>query len=219
MNIIQRALAVSILAAIAAPGSLFAQTITLDSVSTPTTCDTAQVTVYYTASGTFGAKNVFTVQLSQDSTFTSFTNTSTIKSTASGSIVLSIPNGDHYRVRIASSSPYLASNNNGSDIQVRVGPVTSFYVNDSVQGYPRSNVRSLEDTLTFKATKWWQNGLTYAWDFGSDATPQTSSDPVVQVTFASSGSKQVSLTVSNGSCSATNTQPAAAVIFGCVVLL
>ncbi|MFI5202564.1 MAG: T9SS type A sorting domain-containing protein [Candidatus Kapaibacterium sp.] len=209
------------------PFALRAQTITLDSVSAPMTCDTAQVTVYYTATGTFGAKNVFTVQLSAtDGSFTpTFTIIGSVKSTASGSIAVHIPaydlNYDHYRVRVASSNPYLVSNDNGSDIQVLLTPPPAFYVwKDSAwsSGPYYTPVTGLEgDTVIFfsQETHWWYGKVFCEWNFGDGANPATSTDSFVHVTYSTPGAKQVYLKVTNAAgCSRDTTLPAVT-IFDC----
>ena len=203
--------AISLILIVLLPLGAIAQTVTLDSVSTPTTCDTARVTVYYTASGAFGAKNVFTVQLSEpDGTFTNFTNAGSLKSTTSGSITITMSPGNDWRVRVASSSPYIVSNDNGNGIAIQVTPVASFSVSKSVlmvgdsvlYASLNTGVFFREDTVgdSVVTRASWDSSFSYYWDFGSDATPSTSNDSAVAVTYNSLGIKHTSFTVGHGPC-------------------
>ncbi len=53
---------------------------------------------------------------------------------------------------------------------------------------------------SFRVTNMPVSDIYYQWDFGSDATPATSSDPVPVVSWSTLGSKQVTCIVSNGVC-------------------
>ena len=169
-------------------------------------CDTADVTVYFTATGQFGSKNVFTAQLG-DSNFSNFTNAGSLKSTTSGSIVVhDVPERGNYRVRISSSNPYLVSKDNGTDIIIPDGPFAAFYIPPNI----------LEgDVVTFNAGTGGLTNLSFAWDFGSGATPSTSTDQVVQVTYSTTGMKQISLTEVSSplGCFSSGTQ--SLYVFGC----
>ncbi len=179
---------------ILAPLTASAQTVTLDSVSAPTACDTAQVTVYYTASGTFGEKNVFSVQFSEDSTFNTFSIAGQLKSTASGSISITVPHGTHW-VRVAASTPtYLISN--VSQVAVRMSPESYFSI---LKSYVLTG-----DNILFQSSKW-DSAITFTWNFGDGATPAISTDTIVNVSYNTTGRKTISLTTSRGNCSSTST--------------
>src|ERR1700689_2044670 len=49
-------------------------------------------------------------------------------------------------------------------------------------------------------------GASYAWSFGSDGTPSSSTDATTTAMFATTGNETVSLTVTNGSCTNTTSQ-------------
>jgi len=73
-------------------------------------CDATNISVPYTASGTFNGGNVFTAQLSDaNGNFANAVNIGTVTATASGTISATIPSGlpsgMGYRIRVVSSSP------------------------------------------------------------------------------------------------------------------
>ncbi len=183
---------------IVTPLAAFAQSVTTGALSTTSFCQGATVSVIYTASGTFGAKNVFTVQLSApDGSFTpSFQNIGQVKSATSGSITatLSVTPGTHYRLRVASSNPYIVGNDNGSDITVDAPPLYSM-------GFGISKRWALVgDTIVFDA-EYYPAGSTFTWHFDLGATPPTSSNPSPAVVYSSAGLKHIDLTaVVNSPC-------------------
>lgn len=180
------------------PFELFGQSVTTGALNTDTLRAGSTITVNYTASGTFGAKNVFTLQLS-DSTGSfspSFQNIGQVKSTTSGSITatLSVTPGRHYRVRATSSNPYIVDNDNGSDITVDAPPPYSM-------GFSISKRWALVgDTIVFNA-EYYPAGSTFTWHFDLGATPPTSSNPSPAVVYSSAGLKHIDLTaVVNSPC-------------------
>lgn len=83
------------------------------------------VSVNFTTSGSFGASNVFTAQISNSAgSFTSPVNIGT--STSAGTILAALPAnleaGSGYRVRVVSSDPVVAGTNNGSNITINGSP-------------------------------------------------------------------------------------------------
>jgi len=186
---------------LAMPFALFAQSVTTGALSTDTFCYGSTITVNYTASGAFGAKNVFTVQLSApDGSFSpSFQNIGQVKSTTSGSITATLPviPGTQYRLRVASSNPYVVGNDNGSNIAVADKPIVipiianqryySYLIGDTLQFFPENN----QDGGPPAA------GLSYSWNFGAGAVPATSSDSAVSVTYTTVGTKTFSVTATN----------------------
>lgn len=89
------------------------------------------VSIAYTATGTYAAGNTFTAQLSNASgSFASPVNIGTLSSTGNGTINATIPagtaSGTGYRIRIVSSNPAISSANNGTDITINLcaNPVT-----------------------------------------------------------------------------------------------
>jgi hypothetical protein len=199
-----------ILVFLAIPFTLFAQSVTTSPLSDDTVCAGSTITVNYTASGTFGAKNVFSAQLSAaDGSFSpSFQIIGSVKSTTSGSIsaTFNVPAGTHYRVRVTSSNPYIVGSDNGSDItvgalqQVRCqfeGNYGSFLVGDSIRLYPFLNATIYPEVA--------MPGCSFSWDFGGGANPATSSDSAVYVTYGTTGTKTISVTATTPlGCSRSN---------------
>jgi len=98
------------------------QTITIVTV-TPTTAPCGGFSVGFDVTGNWGHKNAFTLQLSDtNGSFSSFTNLVSINDTVAGFFFLPfensqyIPQSAHYRVRIVGANPYVASADNGYDI-------------------------------------------------------------------------------------------------------
>jgi PKD repeat protein len=185
-----------LIAAVSAPSSVFSQTIATGALSASAFCAGDSITVNYTITGTFGAKNAFTVQLSNDTgSFASFQNIGSVtKTTASGSIVAGIPltikASSRYRVRVIGSTPYSIGSDNGSDLTVGAKPTAGF-------GISSSNALT-GDAITF--TNRSTGGTSFAWDFGDGASPATSTDEnPTPVSYSTPGAKTVKLTVTSSS--------------------
>ncbi len=107
-----------------------APTLQTDSISGNPFCPGESALVYYTASGSYNAGNIFSAELS-DSTgnFSNPTIVGSFTSTTSGTIAVVIPPaaalGNGYRVRVVSSSPVVISNDNGTDLTVSTVPSVS----------------------------------------------------------------------------------------------
>jgi hypothetical protein len=90
-----------------------------------TFCGGSNLSVAYTATGTYGAGNVFTVQLSSASgSFASPLSIGTLSSTSlTGTISATIPasnitGGTGYRIRVISSNPTITGSDNGTNLSV-----------------------------------------------------------------------------------------------------
>jgi hypothetical protein len=186
---------------IAIPLSTRAQSITTGALSTTTFCQQTTITVNYTATGTFDAKNHFDVQISApDGTFSpSFTIIGSVTSTTSGSITATLPStaGSHFRLRVASTKPYIIGNDNGSDITVGAAPPLGFY--DLF--WPK--IALLGDSI-FISTTDTNAGYSFLWNFGDGANPATSTTPSNWVTFSTPGTKYLSFTVTSPMGCSTN---------------
>lgn len=175
-------------------GTTQAQSVSTDAVSTLTYCPGDNISVSYVATGTFGAKNAFSLQLSgPDGSFGgSFLTLGSIKSGTSGTIVSTIPTnvsaGAHYRVRVIASNPYVVGTDNGTDLTLGQTPSASFW--------PSKSLAMVGDTITYYANgSDSAAGVTYNWDFGPDATPLTATTASVAVVYATGGPKTASLNV------------------------
>ena len=168
-----------------------AQSVTTTPLSTTSFCGGSTITVNYTVSGTFDAKNVFTVQLSApDGTFSpSFLNIGSAKSITSGTITAQLPStpGLHYRVRVTSSNPYTVGSDNGTDLTIEA-PLYYFGIT------PSKRAALLGDSIIFRPYGG-DTGYTYSWNFGNGALPPSSTDSVVTVTYTTIGIKFIQLTV------------------------
>jgi hypothetical protein len=99
--------------------SASAQTITLGPISKLSYCAGDTMIVPYQSSGNFAAGNTFGFQLSDaNGSFAGFTNGGS-NSASSGSISVRLgATGLGFRVRVASSVPYMVSADNGANIKV-----------------------------------------------------------------------------------------------------
>ncbi|QKZ11892.1 T9SS type A sorting domain-containing protein [Spirosoma sp. KUDC1026] len=104
----------------------WAQTITATSVNSTSVCPGGAVTVMFSTSGTFGASNTFTAQLSDPTG--AFSTTTAIGSATSGTVVAAtIPAGavaGSYKIRVVASNP------------ATVGPASTQTVTVSTPGKP-----------------------------------------------------------------------------------
>ncbi len=116
---------------LAEPRAPCAQTITLDSISGTTFCLGDPFSVTFTATGTWGHANAFTVQLLDTSgSFNNndFSNIGSFIDSLPGTftLVTAIPKtalgSAHYRIRVIGANPYITSADNGSNIVVGYYP-------------------------------------------------------------------------------------------------
>src|SRR5581483_997870 len=187
------------------------QTITLDSLSASTFCTGDPVSVTFTATGVWGHKNAFTVQLSDASgSFeTGFSNLGSLLDTIAGTFTIqtsipSVSTSTHYRIRVIAANPYSTSSDNGTDISISplvAGPYVQMNLKGSdAFGLPMSGTAAglAEEPLAiqFKPAS---NADTLNVDFGADATPSTAHHIgwfVDSVTYATGGVKVMTINVS-----------------------
>jgi hypothetical protein len=195
------------------PGLSFGQSITINSVSTSTFCGGTPVSVTFTATGPWGHKNAFTLQLSDttgsfmNGVFTSLGSISdtiggtfTINSTIPANAIASV----HYRLRILGAVPYTPSADNGSDLTVGGKPLgVSFRI--SGDGGNGASILTGDSAVFLNDFLKDTSSNTYLWDFGEGASPATSTSAApAPVYYSTAGSKTISLTVTSPSgCSKT----------------
>ncbi|WP_164891054.1 T9SS type A sorting domain-containing protein [Botryobacter ruber] len=88
--------------------------VVIEALTNNSFCQGTEVSVPFTATGTFNTGNTFSVQLSDASgNFSSFTTIGTVVGTGSGEIKVTVPAnlsfGTNYRIRVVASSPEIAS--------------------------------------------------------------------------------------------------------------
>ncbi|MBK7945044.1 MAG: hypothetical protein IPJ85_06935 [Flavobacteriales bacterium] len=103
-------------------------TIATDALASTSYCQGVQLSVPYTAAGTFTAGNVFTAELSDaNGSFAAPTAIGSLSSTTSGAITCTIPVaasvGSGYRIRVVSSAPPTTGSDNGVNITITSAPV------------------------------------------------------------------------------------------------
>jgi PKD repeat protein len=133
-------------------------------------CTGQTVNVPFTATGNYGAGNVFTAQLSNASgSFASPVNIGTLSSSTSGTIVATIPagmaSGTGYRIRVVSSDPATTGDQNTSNITITEGQAQTIGVTPSS---PASFCVGTSVTLT--AATGFNN---YVWSTGATGTSIT----------------------------------------------
>jgi hypothetical protein len=126
------------------------QTIAVGSLPTLTYRLGDTMTVPYQARGTFGDGNFFALQLSGvDGSFNSFTTVGR-DTLLTGQIAFPLgATGNHFRVRVASCDPYLASADNGRDISTLTSTVSESPAEgiDIVQISDHLILRSVESVI------------------------------------------------------------------------
>ena len=132
------ALIPSIIAYLFFCSSVFAQTITTGNQS-GTYCVNSELNVSYTITGNFNSDNIFTVQLSDASgNFGSPVNIGSVASTASGTLVGTLPSGtpagSGYKIRVVSSDPALTGTVTTSTITIAGLTATTFQNNYGLVG-------------------------------------------------------------------------------------
>lgn len=149
----------------------------------------------YQKSGTFNTDNRFVLQRSdQNGTFASFTNVATdLKKTGHFSVKVDTI-GDRYRFRVISTSPFIASDDNGTDVRLMEYPSPAAQVWRPMENRTEY-VGLVGAPLRFISQH--VGGDTVAWTFTPDAAPATTADPNPTVTFTTSGRKSGTLTATN----------------------
>src|SRR5258708_7585533 len=99
-------------------GNAGAQSVTVDKIAGSQFCSGDPISITFTATGSWGTGNVFTLQLSNASgTFSNgFQNVGSLLGTVPGTFTITKPiggSGSHYRFRILSSNPAITSTDNG----------------------------------------------------------------------------------------------------------
>ena len=199
-------------------GFVNAQSVSMSPIPRTSYCVGDPISVTFTATGTWGPKNAFTLQLSDatGSFANTFKNIGSINGTAAGTFTISstIPTGitgsTHYRIRITGALPYTASTDNGQDITMGVKPsidleIADFttYVTTSVGGLflpVGAQVDSTVQILLPHIDSSSASSIKYDWDFGSDATPPNASALGLikkNVAYSTAGDKTVSVTATD----------------------
>ncbi len=178
------------------PLSVSAQTITVGPIAKALYCVGDSLTVAYQTTGSFNADNQFKYQVSDaNGSFANFTSFGS-ETALTGSFTFALHSaGAHYRVRVIATDPYIASADNGRDLQVFDLP-TPAAIWPPASG-ATAYVGTVDDTITLGDWNDHQSGLTYNWNFGQDANISTSSDATPRIRYSSPGIKPVTLTVTN----------------------
>jgi hypothetical protein len=111
-----------------------------------------QVTITFTSTGTFGAGNVFTAQLSDgNGSFTNPTAIGTLNATTAGTITATLPasivNGTGFRVRVVANTPATTGPDNGSNLTI-AAPTISVTNVTTTGTFNRGAAISVSTTLT-----------------------------------------------------------------------
>lgn len=106
-------------------------------------CPGSSFAVSYDVVGTPYAENNFAVQMSNSSgSFLSPVTIGSVKSTAAGTITVTIPAnttaGERYRLRVVSDSPHITGADNGADLTIN--PLTTFYRDADNDGHGNANI-------------------------------------------------------------------------------
>ncbi len=180
-----------------------AQSVTIGAIHASSFCGGDSISVSFTASGSFGHKNAFTLQLSDaNGSFASgFKNLGSIIDSVPGTFTINaaipaVTSSPHYRFRMIAAVPYTEGADNGSDI--KVGAMTSpIHLELSGPGQINKSIR-------FEAVPAGSDASqdTLYWDFGADANPPSASgtprtndrtnDP--ETIYSTGGDKTVTIT-------------------------
>jgi hypothetical protein len=176
---------------------LLSNVITIDTLSSNTYCIGGSISVPFTATGTYGADNVFTVELSDGSgIFTDPVSIGTIAGTTSNTINATIPDTTYpfhyYKVRIRSSNPVIIG-----------PPITgTFSINDNVPIAINGNTSVCHGTeLALSATS--IDGARYYWTGPNGFSAVTKDISITDFNEADSG-KYTVLVKQNGCSSDTS---------------
>jgi len=184
--------------ALAAP--VFAQTISIASVSASGYCVGDTMVVSYETSGSFGAQNMFTLQLSDASgSFANFKNASqSAKRSGSLRYAMSVI-GKHYRARVISSDPPITSSDNGFDIDVEPLPIPklTWQRNFATKPIHYYTMGFVGDMITFRDTVQEAPGSSGTWKVSGDRDVIDSNGSAITVTYRSTGFEQASISVMN----------------------
>lgn len=179
------------------------QSITIEPLSDTAFCTGEVIIARYSEAGGFNADNRFVLQMSDpNGSFGTFSNVA-IDSVGSGSFnYTASATGDHLRFRVISTSPYLASSDNGRDILIQGYPAVTAEVHRPGRR-EMQQISLVGAPVQFVATA--NSGDSVLWEFPSDATPQTSTERKPFISFATAGIKWARLTATNrAGCSRTD---------------
>ncbi len=202
-------------------GNAGAQSVTIGAIPGSRFCAGDPISVSFTATGTWGRRNAFTLQISDPSgSFSNgFLNLGSLVDTLPGTFTINatMPSAasTHYRLRILAANPYVTSADNGSDIAIATAPGAFTF-------YPTSIAGAVGTTVSFAASINDHDEAdardTGHWDFGSGATPATATTTAIdygggyvglaqaQTTYSTTGDKTITLrTVKAGGCPSTPT--------------
>lgn len=191
-------------------GNTKAQTVSIGAIPASHFCAGDSILLNFTATGAFGHKNAFTLQLSDASgSFQNgFRNIGSLIDSLSGqhSISTVIPSdinsSSHYRFRMISAVPYTAGIDNGSDIGIDSKPTIGWF------GANPSNPLS-GDLVQLSIGSVFHDSIAgvvnASWNFGSDAIPPDAVGSGTQsVVYQKGGDKTITVTVSTvAGCSST----------------
>ncbi|WP_338868698.1 DUF6443 domain-containing protein [Spirosoma sp. SC4-14] len=169
--------------------------ITTASLSATSVCQSGTFTVPFSSTGTFGAGNTFTVQLSDaNGGFNSPTVLGTGGSSPlSVSLPASIAPGNGYRVRVVSSNPALVGNSSPTVLTVSAPPSSLSASSNSPAGQV-----SVGSSLSLTLSGQGLTGATYRWK-GPNSFTSTNQNPTLpNATTAMSGSYTVVVTTPGG---------------------
>ena len=188
-----------------------AQTITIDPLAKSQYCSSDSATITYRATGSFDPTNVFIVQVSApDGRFDGW-QTVGRSSLPSGTIPFMFTGGGSFRVRVAGTSPYVVSDDNGTTINVIALPTPSVSAVEPWGGSMDigTNARiqafvGIEDAPTLIKDQY-DSTYTHHWTFNQDANISTSTLADPQVIWSSPGEKTGLVTTANSNgCSDTS---------------
>jgi hypothetical protein len=151
------------------------QSVTINSISGTSFCAGDSISVTFTATGFWGHRNAFTLQLSDPTgSFSNFKNIGSLVDTLPGTFTINwiIPGNTtpsmNYRVRILAAIPYTTSADNGNDITIGTGPDVNFAITD-VNGYTGTPITFTAGLGGYPLTG--DLNDTAFWDFGPGAVP------------------------------------------------
>ncbi len=138
-------------------GTTTTPTLTTGQLSAASYCAGSALTVPFTATGSYGAGNVFTAQLSNASgSFATPVAIGTLTGTSSGNIAATLPataTGGGYRIRVVSSNPAVTGTNNGTNMTITAPQSAGFaYPAATAGNYCAGSTAPLLPTLATGAT-------------------------------------------------------------------
>ncbi len=148
--------------------------------------------VQFNASGTFGADNYFTAQLSDASgSFANPVVIGTLPGTTSGTISATIPanvqTGTGFRIRVVSSNPAVTGSQNDQNITIKTRTVATIDPADSALIFPAASVTLTAFPQGTSFYQWLRNG-----------EPITDGGTALTYTTSAEGSYQVIVTLEGG---------------------